>query len=144
MSTAAAVGTPIDLYRLGIAFLGFAFCSDMTQLPPIMADIVMLILKHGICHVVILPDVFFIRPGLALLMILELDLAAYSFFLQVQQVLFTAVPAVSRHRLQAVPKCFLMFFQDRDQRIIIRSVIAYLTMENEIILYCVLDVIGRL
>ena len=35
----------------GIAVLLFAFRPDMAQLPPIMADIIMLIFKDGVCPV---------------------------------------------------------------------------------------------
>ena len=75
MLTAAAVFTAIYLYRLRIAVLLFAFCPDMVQFPSIMADIIMLIFKDGVCHVVILPNVFFVCPCLPLLMILKLDIA---------------------------------------------------------------------
>ena len=72
MFTAAAVRTAIYLKCLCIAILFFAFCPDMAQLPSIMADGIMLILKDGVCHVVILPDVFFVCPRFPFLMILEL------------------------------------------------------------------------
>ena len=34
----------------------------MAQLPSIMADIIVLIPKNGVCHVVMLPNVFFVCP----------------------------------------------------------------------------------
>ena len=40
MLTAATVRTAIDLHRLGIAVLFFAFRPDMAQLPSIMADVI--------------------------------------------------------------------------------------------------------
>jgi len=115
MLTAAAVRTPIYLKRLGISILFFAFCPDMAQLPSIMADVIMLIFKDLVCHVVILSDIFSVCAGLPFLMILELDIALDSVLLQINQVLFTAVAAVSRNCLQCIPKCSLMLSQDGDQ-----------------------------
>ena len=45
MLTAATVRTAIDLHRLGIAVLLFAFRPDMAELPSVMADVIMLIFK---------------------------------------------------------------------------------------------------
>ena len=75
MLTAAAVRTSVYLKRLGISILFFAFCPDMAQFPSIMADVIMFIFKNGVCHVVILSDIFFVCAGLPFLMILELDIA---------------------------------------------------------------------
>ena len=58
MLTSTAVCTAVYLYCLSIAVLFFAFCPDMAQFPPVMTDIIVLILKDSVCHVVILPDVF--------------------------------------------------------------------------------------
>ena len=76
MLTAAAVRKAVHLYRLGITVLLFAFRPDMAQLPSVMADVIVLILKDGVCHVVILPDIFFISSGFPFLMILKLDIAS--------------------------------------------------------------------
>ena len=75
-----------------------------------MADIIRLILEDFISHVVIFPNVFFIRTGLSLFMILQLDITGDPVFFQIQQVLFTAVPlsAVTSFR-QFSPKVFLCF-----------------------------------
>ena len=48
MLTAAAVRTAIDLHRLGIAVLFFAFRPDMAQSPSIMADVIILIFKDSV------------------------------------------------------------------------------------------------
>lgn len=45
MFTSTTVCTPIYFVSLSISILPFAFCPDMAQFPPIMADIGMLILK---------------------------------------------------------------------------------------------------
>ena len=45
MLTAAAVRTAIDLHRLGIAVLLFAFRPDMAEPPSVMADLLMLFFK---------------------------------------------------------------------------------------------------
>ena len=104
----------------------------------------MLIFKHSACHVVILPDVFSVCPGLPLLMILKLDIAADPVLFQIQQVLFAAVAAVRSHCLQAVSKRFSVLFQNRDQRIVICPVVTHISMDNKIVLYRDLEVIGRL
>ena len=77
-------------------------------------------------------------------MILELDIAPDSVLLQMQQVLFTAVAAFGSKRLQCIPECSLMLFQNRDQCVIVRPVAAYITVDNKIILYCDLDIVCRL
>lgn len=107
MLTAAAVGTAIDLHRLGVAVLLFAFCPDMAQIPSIMADIIMLILKDGVGHVVILPNVFFVCPCLPLLMVLELDIAVDLILFQIQQVFLTTVATVGSHCPQDISQRFL-------------------------------------
>lgn len=144
MPTAAAVRAGVCLHRLGVSILLFLFRPDMAQLSSIMADIIMLILKDGVCHVIILPDVSVVRLCLPFLIILELDGAADPILFQIQQVLFTSVAAVGSSRLQPVPKRFLMFFQNRNQRIVIDPVIADIAMDNEIILYRDLDIVCRL
>lgn len=80
MLTAAAVCAAIYLYRLSVAILFFAFRPDMAQFPSVMADVIVFVLKDGVCHVVILRDVFFIRPCLSFLMILQPDIAIFFFF----------------------------------------------------------------
>ena len=110
MLTAAAVCTAIDLHRLGVAILLFAFRPDVAQLPSVMADVIVFIFKNGVCHVVILSDVFFVCPCLPLLMVLKLDETADSILFQIPQVLLTAVAAVGSHCLQGIPKGIPMFF----------------------------------
>ena len=46
----------------------------MTQLPFIMVYVIMLVLKDGVCHVGIFPDVLFVCPCLPLLMVLKFDI----------------------------------------------------------------------
>ena len=77
-------------------------------------------------------------------MVLELDIALDFFLPKMRQVFFTAVAAVGGNRLQYVPERPLMFFQNGDQRVIIRPVVAHITVDNEVILYCDLDVVCRL
>ena len=48
MLTAAAVRTAIDLYCLDISVHLFVFRPDVAQLPSIMADVIMLILKDSV------------------------------------------------------------------------------------------------
>ena len=111
---------------------GTRSAPDMAQLPSVMADIIMLILKDGACHVGILPNVFFVCPCLPLLMVLQLDEAADPLLVQIQQVFFTAVAAVGSYRLQLIPKRFPVLFQDWNQRIIICPVIAYVSADSQI------------
>ena len=143
MLTAAAVRTAIDLHRLGITVHLFAFRLDMAQLPPVMADVIMLILKDSVGHVVILSDIFPVGTGFPLFMVLQLDEASDPFLFQLQKVFFAAVAAVGSHCLQCVPKCLPVLFQDGDQRVVVGSVIAYISMDNKVILYCDLEVVGR-
>ena len=56
-----------------------------------------------------------------LLVVLELDIALYPILFQVQQILLTAVAAVSSNCLQPVPKRFLMFFQKQGSAYCSRS-----------------------
>lgn len=86
--------------RLGVSVLLFAFRPDMTQFSSIMADVIMLILKDGICHVGILPDVLFVYPCLPLLMVLKSDITLDLIPFQIQQVFLTAVAAVSSNCFQ--------------------------------------------
>ena len=76
-----------------------------------MADIIMLVFKDLVLHVVILPDLFFICTGFPLFMILKLDITGNVIFFQVQKVFLTAVAAVSRYFLQDLPESAPMFFQ---------------------------------
>ena len=110
MLTAAAVRTAIYLHGLGVAILFFALRPDMPQFPSVMADIITLIFKDGICHGVILPDVFFVCPCLTLLVFLKLDITPDPVLFQIQKVLFTAVAAVSSHCLQRISKRFPVLF----------------------------------
>ena len=73
--TADAVRTSIYLKRLGISLLFSAFRPDMAQLSSIMAEVIRLIFKDGIGHVVILSDIFLVGAGLSFLMVLEFDVA---------------------------------------------------------------------
>ena len=77
-------------------------------------------------------------------MILKLDITADPVLFQIQQVLFAAVAAVRSHCLQAVSTRFSVLFQNRDQRIVICPVVAHISMDNKIVLYRDLEVIGRL
>ena len=97
MLAAATVRTPVHLHRLGVSILLFAFRPDIAKFPSITADVIMLILKNLVCHVVILPNVLFVGPCLPLFMILKLDEAFDLILFQIQQVLFTAVAAVGSH-----------------------------------------------
>lgn len=144
MLTSAAVCASVDFKSLRISFLLFRFRAQMSQLPSFMADVIMFVLKDFGSHVVILSDIFLIRTGLSLLMILELDIAGNPMFFQIQQVSFTTVAAVSRDLFQNITKCRFVLFQDRDQRIVIRPVIALIAMDNKIVLNCDLDIISRL
>ena len=73
MLTVAAVSAAVYLYRLGVAVLLSAFCPDMPQLPSIMADVIMLIFKDGVRHVVILSDIFSVSTGFPFFMVLKFD-----------------------------------------------------------------------
>ena len=42
---------------------------------------------------------------------------------------------------QLFPKCFPVLFQNRDQRVVISPVAADITVDNEIVLYCDLDIV---
>lgn len=87
MSTAATVRTAVYFHRLGIAVHLFASRTDVAQLPSIMADVIMLILKDSVSHVEILPDVLFVCPCLSFLMFLKLDITPDLILFQIQQVL---------------------------------------------------------
>lgn len=76
-------------------------------------------------------------------MILKLDITGNVIFFQVQKVFLTAVAAVSRYFLQDLPESAPMFFQYRDQGIVIRTVIAYIAMDNKIVFYRNLNIICR-
>ena len=141
MFTSAAVCTSVYFYSLCVSILFFLFCPDMPQFPPVVTNIVMLILKDLILHVVILPDVFPISTTLSLFVILELDIAGNPVSFQIQQVLFTAVAAVSSHCLQRISKRFPVLFQNRDQRMIVCPVIAYISVDDKVILHRDLDIV---
>lgn len=59
MLTAAAILTSIYLNGLGVTALLPAFCTNMVKLSSLIADIVMLILKDLMSHVIILANSFF-------------------------------------------------------------------------------------
>ena len=144
MLTAAAVRTAVYLYRLGITVLLFAFRPDMAQLPSVMADVIVPILKDGVCHVVILPDIFFISSGFPFLMILKFDIASDTVLFEIQQILFTTVAAVGGHRLQSVSKCIPMLFQNGNQCTVVCPVITHISVDYKVILYRDLDIVCRL
>ena len=77
----AAVCTAVNFNGLGISILFPRFCLDMPQFSAIMANVIMLILKDPVCHVIILADIFFVCTGLPFLMILQLDIAVDVMFL---------------------------------------------------------------
>ena len=110
MLAVATVRTPVHLHRLGVAILLFVFRPDIAKFPSITADVIMLILKNLVCHVVILPNVLFVGPCLPLFMILKLDEAFDLILFQIQQVLLTAVAAVDSHCLQCIAKRIPVLF----------------------------------
>ncbi len=144
MLTAAAVHTTIYLNGLGVSILLFALRPDVTQLPSVMADVIMLVLEDGVCHVVILSDIFPVCTGFSLLMVLKLDIAPNPVLFQIQQVLLTAVTAVGSHRFQHIPKRIPVLFQNGSQCVVVRPVATYITVDNKIILYRNLDIVCRL
>ena len=99
MFTTATILTTIDLHCLGVDILFFAFCSDMSQLPPVMANVIILIFKDGVGHVLIITNVFFVCPFPPFLMFLKLDIALDPVLFQIQQVLFATVATVGSHCL---------------------------------------------
>ena len=68
----------------------------------------------------------------------KLDIASDPVLFEIQQVLFTAVAAVGRHRLQGVSKRILVLFQNGDQRMIVGPVITHISVDYKVILYCCL------
>lgn len=136
---ASAVRTSIYLEGLGIAVLFFALRPDVAQFPPIIADIVILIFKDLIRHVIILPDIFPVSTGFPFLMLLELDIRGNLILFQIQQIFLAAVTAVSGYFFQHFVKSFFMFLQNRD----ISSVITHVTMEDEIVLHHDIDIVCR-
>lgn len=54
---------------------------------------------------------------------------------------FIAVPAVCSYFFQNTSESIVMFFKNRDQGIIIGAVTAHISMHDEIILYCNLNII---
>ena len=144
MFTAATVCTSIHLKGLCITILFFGLCADMMQFSSVTANIIQFILKHLCFHVVMLSNLFCISTCFPLFMILQLNVTGYSIFPQIQEILLTAITAVCRHFLKDIPECSFMFFQNRDQCVIICPVIADISMDNEIILYCNLDIICSL
>lgn len=71
MLTAAAVRPSVHLSPLGISIPILAFCPDKEQLPCVKADVIMLLFKGRISHVVILSEISFICSGLPFLMVLK-------------------------------------------------------------------------
>lgn len=65
-----------------------------------MADIVMLIFKELIRHVVIFPDVFPVSTGFPFLILLELDVSGNLMLFRIQQIFLAEVPAVSGYFFQ--------------------------------------------
>ena len=109
MFTAAAVCTSIYLKGLGITLLLLCFCADMMQLPSVMADVKMFILKDLVCHAVIFTDIFCLSTCFAFFVILQLYITGYFILLQINQVFFAAIAmsAVTSSRLSL--KAFLCF-----------------------------------
>lgn len=115
MFTATAVRAPIYLEGLFIPFLLPRFRTDVVQLPPVMADIIMSVFVDLSRHVVIFADVFCVGPGFPLFMVLELDITGDPLPFQIQQVFFAAVAAVRRDGFRETPGGVLVFFQHRNQ-----------------------------
>ena len=76
-------------------------------------------------------------------MVLKFDEAPNLILFQIQQVLLTAVTAVGSHCLQGISKRFPVLFQNRDQSVVICPVIAYISVDNKVILYRNLDIVCR-
>lgn len=91
----------------------------------------MLILEDLISHVIVLANIFFIGVALPFFMVLKLDIAGNLMLVQIQQIFLAAVSAVGSHFFQYVPKCFPVFFQNRDQCIVICPVIAHITVNDK-------------
>ena len=98
---------------------------------------------NGTAHVIILSDIRFVCTGLPFFVILKLDIAFDPVLLQIGKILFAAVTAVRSDCFQLFPKCFPVLFQNRDQRVVISPVAADITVDNEIVLYCDLDIVCR-
>ncbi len=64
-------------------------------------------------------------------MVLKLEIASDPLRFQIQQVLFTTVAAVGGDSPQLVSKRSLMFFQYREQRVVVRPVITHITMDYQ-------------
>ena len=77
-------------------------------------------------------------------MILKLDIASDPVLFEIQQVLLTAVAAVSSYRLQSISKRILMLFQNGNQRMVVCPVITYISVDYKVILYRDLDIVCRL
>lgn len=82
MDTVAAVCTAIHFKYLCITFLVFCLCTDMSQFPAIMADIIAFIFKYLHCHVVILAYIVLKRPCLTFFMLLQFNITFNTIFLQ--------------------------------------------------------------
>ena len=76
-------------------------------------------------------------------MVLKFDIASDLILFQIQQVFLTAVAAVSSNCFQRIPKCVPVLFQNRDQCIVVCPIITHISMDNEVILYCDLDIVCR-
>lgn len=135
MFTATAVGAPIDFKCLPISIMRFCFCPDMMQFPSVMTDIIMLIFKYHAFHVVILSDVLLTSACLSFFMVLKLDVTGDSVLFQIQLIFFTEVTTISRSIFRKSSKCSFVFFQHRNQRMIIRAIIVGITVNDKVVFY---------
>ena len=91
----------------------------MAQLPSIVTDIIMLIFKYHILHVVILSDILFISARFPFFMVLQFYVTDDSVFFQIKQIPFSAVAAVSGSLFRKCSECRFVFLEHRDQGIIV-------------------------
>ena len=114
----------------------------MTKLSSVMTDIVVLIFKDMGCHVIIFADIFFIGTGFPFFVILEFDITGNPIVFQIQEVFLAAVSTVCCHFIQYFTKGFLMLLQNWDQGVIICTVIAHVSVNDEIVLHRDLNVVS--
>ncbi len=107
MKTLGFMITAIDFHCLSISVHLFTFRLDVAQLPPIMAYVIMFIIKDGVCHVVILSDiVLVVSTGVSFFMALKFDETPDPLPFQIQQGLLIALTAsnVSPDAFRCFPK----------------------------------------
>lgn len=109
------------------------------QLPAIMADVIILILKDIVYYMSV--NIFFISTNFSVFIILNLNINLVLVLFQLQQILFTTAALSSVTNSNLIQKLSDIFFNQEAPCCSPYGPYSLLITNNKVILYCDLDII---